>query len=282
MKTLAIDLGNFNIKTSESISFNAQFKEGIDTVSTERNLNFDNKDYIIEDGEWQFETDKVSKNYMPYLLYAIHKSTNENDINLVLGVPINQMGRKDKLISELKDKTFKFTIGDINREITIHKIAVVAEGYSSLFTLPDSVRSNDILLLDIGGGTINVLTYSNKKIIDRDTMPFGMFSFYNSLEERFVAEGKETDKKNIERLLDKNKIPFDIEPYKDVLVDRIVNRLKDKKIDYTTYDIYVTGGGSLRLNSALIRKLGMVTPVPNPLFSNCLGNLNIANTQWGE
>ena len=83
---------------------------------------------------------RLKKNYIPNLIWAIHKSTskNINKIKLVLGIPVENMGAINKYKDELEGKEFKFKVNnDDYRTVLIERVAVVAEGVSSFYTLSE-------------------------------------------------------------------------------------------------------------------------------------------------
>ena len=77
-------------------------------------VTYNNKQYFISKGEYDIELRKADKDYMPLLLAAIAKSTNEQQINLVLNCPINQKDTKEKFKKQLMDITFSRTFHDLN------------------------------------------------------------------------------------------------------------------------------------------------------------------------
>ena len=72
MTILAIDLGNFSIKTSEEIIFTSTFEEGkSDNPLGETILKYDGKFYTMFKGSFDNAYNKAEKDYMPNLLLAI-------------------------------------------------------------------------------------------------------------------------------------------------------------------------------------------------------------------
>ena len=133
---LAIDLGNYNIKTSEGIHFISTFAEfdGIDP-GERKLLNYNGKDYVMElKSSFDNEFNKTKKNYIPNLLWAMNRSLPRGVdlVSIVLGIPIENLGTVNKFKEELENKKFTFRVkGNEKRSILIDKVAVVAEGVSS-------------------------------------------------------------------------------------------------------------------------------------------------------
>ena len=162
---LAIDLGNYNIKTSEGTHFISTFEpfDGLDP-GERKILTYNGKEYVMElKSSFDNEFNKTKKDYIPNLLWAINKSTPRHieSVRIVLGIPVENMGAIDKFKEELEGRTFTFKVkGCDKRTILIDKVAVVAEGVSSFYTLPEKERMNDILIIDIGGRTTNVVSFN--------------------------------------------------------------------------------------------------------------------------
>ncbi|WP_338631868.1 ParM/StbA family protein [Clostridium baratii] len=279
---LAVDLGNYNIKTSEGVIFESRFeeveKEDFDTDLME----LDGRYYKMESGSFENEFNKAKKNYLPNLLYAISKSIDSNkiEIDLVLGVPASNLGISNELKNDLENKIFKFNIFGVEKEVKINRVATVAEGLSSFYTLKKDERTKDVLILDIGGRTINVCTFSKGKNIMKFTQPKGMIDLYALVQERYNKEGNNADVEEIIRLLDNATINCNEE--KQAFVKEQINKIKLKISDFSTYKIWVTGGGSLELQEALRDNIGEINYIADSLFSNAKGNKNIAQAKWGE
>lgn len=279
---LAVDLGNYNIKTSEGIVFESRFqeveKEDFDTELVELN----NKFYRMESGSFENEFNKAKKNYLPNLLYAISKSVDKDSekLDLVLGVPASNMGISKELKNDLENKTFKFNLFGIEKEFKINKVATVAEGLSSFYTLKKEERLKDVLILDIGGRTINVCTFSKGRNIVKFTQPKGMLDLYLMVQERYNKDGNNADIEEIIRLIENSTINCAEE--KQQFIKEQINKIKLKISNFSTYKIWVTGGGSLELQEALRDNVGEINYIPDSLFSNVKGNKNIAEAKWRD
>lgn len=280
---LAVDLGNYNIKTSEEIIFSSRFVVGGDYAPVgEETIEINGKFYTMMKGEFENKFNKAKKNYLPNLLYAIGRSTSENDkeIDLVLGVPLDNLEIKDIFKSELKGKTFKFKINGIDREIKINRVATIAEGMSSFYTLNKNEREKDTLIIDIGGRTTNIVTFINGKAEKKFTITKGMIDFYDAIKTRVNAAGNNYELEEMERLI-KNGVFGDIAEDKKLFLESIMNKI-ELKLKYETYNTYFTGGGSVELEDvikALIIKPHFIT---NALFSNVLGNKKVVQMKWSK
>lgn len=279
MEILAVDLGNYNIKTSSGIIFSSKF-------TTEKQIDRESEDiieiggieYTIGKGNFEFEFDKTKKIYLPLLLAAIVKSTKDKEIDLVLGCPLVQVAKKDDFVTELSNKSFSFKYNGKITTIAINKVAVVPEGFSSFYTLPKHIRDGRTLIIDIGGRTVNAASFIKGKLEKTDTITTGILDLYNIIKTKENAKGKNLTVEDIESLIEENRI-FDIESEKIDFIKGILNDLK-LKFDTSLYDVWFTGGGTVVLKDIITRKIKRANIVDNALFSNVNGNKAIAQVKW--
>lgn len=185
MKTVVVDLGNYNVKylADRKGIFSAKYSTKFNANSEmfER-IEIDGQLTMIGVGEYEREFNKVDKNYIPLLLYAIDKATNESDINLCLLLPVSQISNKDKMINSLKGNTFTFDINGKNRRININKVAVLAEGFVSYYSLDEDIK-DDILIIDVGSRTINYSSFLDGKLEKSFTEKLGVFDLYSTIKD---------------------------------------------------------------------------------------------------
>lgn len=280
---LAVDLGNFNIKTSEGVIFESRYEKIESPEDFDNELvEIDNKFYKMESGSFENEFNKAKKNYLPNLLYAISKSIDKDvdELDLVLGVPASNLGISSDIKKEVENKSFRFKVFGVEKVFVINKVATVAEGLSSFYTLKKEERAKDVLILDIGGRTINVCAFSKGKNILKFTQPGGMLDLYGEVQLEYMNAGKSADVEETIRLINNGTITFDSK--KEKFIKEQINKIKLRISEFDTYKIYVTGGGSLELQEALRENLGAINYIPDSLFSNAKGNKLIAQAKWGE
>ncbi len=278
-KILAVDLGNFNIATSEGVIFSSRYTKGEDIAPGEETIKFDGETYLIGKGNFDNIFNKAKKNYLPNLLYAIAKSTEDENINLVLGVPLDNLGIKDDFKNTLEGKTFNFEFNGEQRIVNIKKLGTIAEGLSSFYTLRKEERERDTLIIDIGGRTVNVCTFVEGKINTKFTHPCGMIDLYDSIKTNINnAEGMNYSLEEMQRLV-KNKI-YEGNREKEEFVGKMLNAINLKIPNMNVYNIYLTGGGSIELDNELRDLIKNFRFVSDPLFSNVIGNKKIAQLKW--
>lgn len=279
-KILAVDLGNFNVKTSEEVIFQSRFREVSEEFVNGECLLLNNKLYEMEIGNFDNTFNKAQKNYLPNLLYAIYKSVSEeiSNINLVLGVPASNSKLGTNFKNELEGKTFNYMFGNNERIVNIEKVATVAEGLSSFYTLSKEERKKDVIIIDIGGRTVNVCSFSQSKNIEKFTVPVGTIDIYSEVASNYNANGNNATVEEAIRLLRNGYLNATTE--KNNFIVKMLNSIKLRINDIETYNIWLTGGGSLEIETELKEYIKNYKYLDDPLFSNAKGNKAIASVKW--
>lgn len=237
MAILAVDLGNYNINTSEYVMFPATF-----TVGEVHNPIGEETYCMAKECAFDYEFNKSKKNYLPNLFYAIHKSTEESEIDLVLGIPVENLGVATDFKSDLEGKEFNFKVNNDER-------------------------------------TINVVTFRNKRIEHKKQINMGMINFYEDVKTRHNSiKGDNLETEQMYSYIKKGMVEVD---HKDELnfVNKIFNAIKPVA-EKDFYDVYFTGGGSITLEDTLKEVYPNGKIMENALFTNVNGNKRIAVAQW--
>ena len=228
MINVLVDLGNYNIKylSEKKGSFSAKYSTKFNPNSEMlQRINFNGETTYIEVGEYEREFNKVNKNYLPLLFYAISNATEESDINLCLLLPIGQMTNKDKFVNKLKNNSFNFSINGVPKTININKVVVLPEGLVSFYSM-DS-KGEDTLIIDIGSRTVNYASFVEGKIESNFTERIGVLDLYSSIKDIENAKGNDLIEEQIERLIKNKRIIVEPKVYLDFFKD-ILNRTKAK------------------------------------------------------
>lgn len=285
---VVLDLGNSVCKTNKGISFDTRISN-VDENSVEfsDSIIFDNKCYAIGQGEYEHNNIKSDKVYLEqFVMYGVGCSTKENNIILMLNLPINQLSMKNELIQRLQGKTYKYSMNSSSynisfkdREIKIEKVAVIAESVASYYSLQDDV--NDfVMLLDIGSKTINYATYTQIGQLDMDksdTIDFGLHDFYESLIKYYKREFHKTYTiSDINKRVVSEKIDIP-EHLKVEFIEKIKNSLRGHNFfDYNDYSIKCVGGGSVVLKDTLEKSFNDIKVLDEAPFRNVKGTEMIA------
>ena len=288
---IGIDIGNYQIKTSENIIFDSK-------VTTEKffgtdadKLTLSNKTYYLGEGNLEIEARKFDKeNFLPLLLGAICKSTDADTIDLALGLPIIQFKDKEtrtELINMLQGNSYKVIYNNIPSTKFIRSVQVFPEGISGYLYLKNqgllnAVGYRDAILIDVGGKTTDIALIKNNKATLPTSVNVGTIDIYYSiakaLRERYYDAKIDVEK--IQDYLDKGfyykgekqDITFAINTTK-VLFKQIYDELK---INYSieTEAVVVIGGGAKILGSAFKKNIPGIIIMENidrDIFSNAKG-----------
>lgn len=279
MKNIVIDLGNYNTKfLGES---KGMFSSKISTAFNPNGEMFERVSFAgtttyITTGQLEREYSKVDKNYMPILLYAISKATTDTNINLCLLLPVNQLPNKERMIGELKGKSFEYEINGTTRKVFIHNVAILPEGYVSYYAI-DNSDNDDILIIDIGSRTVNYASFIDGKIEKNFTNRIGTYDFFSKVKELENSKGEDYVEEDIERLIKRERIKVDHQLYLDFLKE-ILNYTKGQ-INIKNYTVYFTGGGSLLLED-YIKSNTPCNIHHDAVYSNVIGAYNLSKQVW--
>ncbi|AAK79133.1 plasmid segregation protein ParM [Clostridium acetobutylicum] len=281
-----VDLGNFNIKYksgsnqgnfSSKITDYQPYPEGFERIQ----MQGESKITYLGVGELNKEFNKVARNYLPQLLYAICRANNYDNIetNLVTLLPIVQMKNKEKMIENLKEKEFNFQFNGEKRKVLINDTIVLPEGYATYFSLSEEDKESSLCIIDLGSRTINICVLQDGAIQLLHTIKLGSFDFYTKVKTRENSKGEDYTEEDIPRLVENGTIEISDIEYEDFLTE-VLNEVK-AYVNLKTYKVIWTGGTALMLKEQ-IEKL----PLNNsklhndPLNSNTNGAAGAAEIIW--
>ena len=217
---LAVDIGNRNICICYNDRGSLKFDSFQSRFSTELQQDYsgsevieiNNVKYCIEQGMYDFEFNKSNKQYLPLLLCAIARSTKDEKIELMISAPVEHvLGLRDELKNQLEGKSFKFLYNNKPRRLTIERLGVIGEGFSTYFTLERHVRASirNLGILDIGGRTTNVVTFVNGKQHTSCSINKGILDVKNTMLKKEKECGKDYDIITIENLIENKRLKID-------------------------------------------------------------------------
>lgn len=288
---LGVDLGTYSVKTSTKVTFFSKFTEG-ESFTECNKIIYNGKSYNIGEGEFSTDWDKSRKSNTLILLYsAIAKSTQESVNQIVLGLPVQQYKKnKDNLIELIKNNK----CGSINnKKIIIENIAVAPEGASTYYAMDKEIRemigNKQLIIIDVGGRSSDVVVFENKVIIDVKTIPIGMLNIYQELidyvNSKYTESHKLEDGENIlKEGLFLNGESKDIGFIRPILQRNFNSIYKELQLKYNVNKgyIYLTGGGTFTFELAFKNRLENLIPSKNPIFDNAIGFQKVGESLWQE
>ncbi|NFH80310.1 ParM/StbA family protein [Clostridium botulinum] len=288
---LGVDIGTYSVKTSTKVTFFSKFTQ--EESFTEINkININGSSYNIGEGEFSTDWDKSRKGNTLILLYsALYKSTEDNINQVVLGLPVQQYKKNKNNLIELIENNKCAKVE--NRNLIITDVTVAPEGASSYYSIDGSLReeigNKQLIIIDIGGRTTDIIVFQNKIIIDVKTIPIGMLNIYQEIidtvntkyTESLVLEDGEGILKDGLFLKGKQQ---DINFVQPILKRNFNSVFKEIQLKYNTNKgyVYLTGGGSILLKLPFKNRLSNLIISNNPIFDNAIGFGKVGESLWLE
>lgn len=262
---LGIDVGYSHTKTvgdNICFSFKSTVEEGALDISNALVVEHNGKTYTIgeENGLYATEINKIhSLNFQLCLFTAIAKAMGNKtteDIQLVTGLPAQYyQAQKEELIKELKDKKVTITLNNNPKRFNITDVIVFPQSAGVLLLEPQKLIG-DTCIIDIGGFTVDLSYFNNKKLRKLHTLELGMNVLANTLVQKIKAKyGVSYDVLKVDDILNSGEIVVDgkvkqitnlIDEVLEQHTNLIMNRLKGIQEYNISKHIFI-GGGSLRL-----------------------------------
>lgn len=284
-KTLGLDNGYRYTKDSLGNKFLSTIKEGKD-ISYNKDtirIKYDGVDYIIghEAGDYVADVNKVHSNVTKLCtLTALAMAFPEEphvDVKLAVGLPVTYFNKQNedfrKVLLGYGTQEFEiFKNGKfVKQSVTISSVDVYPQSVGVILLDLANAKSQRNLVIDIGGSTVDVSIYNGLKMLNWATYNLGMMNLYGSMiKEVNPAEELSEKPHKMDEFIEKgvlkagNKtVPLSKYSYIiDSHVKEIANSIKHTFNDWKTVDnIYITGGGSIRLKPQLEREFADNTPI---------------------
>lgn len=274
MKLTVIDYGNYNLKfkgdTTGVISskYHTNFEVNEDAFNR---IEYNGKKFFIGVGKYSLEYLKIKKEAILHqLLYCINEANEGNNIttDLVILLPIEQMKMKEELKKIFERKFFECVINGRQANIRIEKVLVLPEAQVARFSLSEDKQSRDLLLIDIGSRTTNIVATSQGELVLNITRKIGIVNLYERLLKQLNSNGEELELEDVEAQLRRKRIVLSDEIKMEFLKE-VLNSFKSE-INIKNYDVVFAGGGAIVLES-VIELIEGVKLHNECLYGNLLG-----------
>ncbi|WP_338631777.1 ParM/StbA family protein [Clostridium baratii] len=298
MSVIGIDLGNANVKTSNGIIFESKVKSGI-TKMNENDIKviYDGVEYTIGsyDGALNISKRKYFKNaYKIKLLTAIAKSFNSNNIstNIVVGVPVEVFNDK-KLIEEIKNHIEgfglqKIVLNDIEKTINIEHVEVFCES-AIVFSNREKFKNKKTLVIDFGGGTIDISFWDGLNLTKARTYKEGMITLYENIIKQVNIRYSTTLNSNIAiDMIGKQNFKINQEDKDIKFINSIVETYIDGLTSYINQyfdvesadSIQLIGGGAIQLEKIIKDEYEKAELYQNAEFANANNYEKVGELIW--
>lgn len=291
IKLLGVDMGNYNIKTSDNVIFQATYscESNKNDLTSEEILTYNGKTYYIGSGQFDTELNKSTKDTLPLFLYALGKSTDANVIKVVLGLPVNQFteSNKERMIKKFTGK-FNFKLNGEERTIHVPEVKVFMEGVGAYYSI-SGADDKEIILVDIGGRTTNFAHFYRGKHKQSSSIASGVFNVLDNVKDKLNEDyGLDLDRERAADIIKDMYLEVDekqvdlsfVTNIKQEVIDSIINELK---LNYPTKlaTPVLIGGGSELIYKQFVQKMRAST-LNNPVFANAQGFKEVADIVFSE
>lgn len=285
---LGVDLGNWNVNTSEGYIFPARYTLVENLLGANGDvLEYEGTKYYMREGRLENNYDKANKETNIILfLYALALQ-NDRYFKVVVGLPALTYKTSRDTFKEnlLENKVYHLKLNGIDKTIIIEDLIVFPEGAGAYYSL--NQRPKNSVIIDIGGGTTNIVSFKNGKLDKCTTLGKGMIELYNNVREYLNSTYTlKLELEDIEVIMreglrvDGDEISFAfIKPIIDSFVNDLMNELRNYPI--RTSKVLLTGGGSKLLKGPLSKIPGLEV-IDDYLFSNAKGFKKVGETKWKE
>ena len=285
---LGVDLGNWNVKTSEGDIFPSRYTivENI-LGATGDVLEYEGIKYFMREGKLENNYDKANKETNLILFLYSLALQKDRYFKVVIGLPAlaykaNRESFKDKLLNQ---KIHDVVINKEHKKIIIEDLIVFPEGAGAYFSL--SNRPKNCVIIDIGGGTINIVSFKNGKLDTCTTIGKGIIQLYNQIRDYLNATYTlKLELEDIEGIMreglkvDNEEISFAfIKPIINAFIVNLMNELRNFPI--RTSKVFLIGGGSKLLKAPLSVIPGLEV-IEEYMFSNAKGFAKVGVSKWKE
>jgi plasmid segregation protein ParM len=258
---IGVDVGYTYTKTAtkegENI-FRSTVKEGSLDINKSITIEYQGKEYTIgEKGSYSVDLNKIQDETFQLCLYtAIAKAMqhNSDNINLVTGLPVAYYSKQKQILRDsLEGREIYAKLNGRHRVFRINHCLIFPQS-AGLFTLYPEMFQSDVLIIDIGGMTVDVSYFEGLKLIKYATYPMGMLKLYGKIIQAINSEYAV----NLE-LLDAEKIMqgLEIDGHKidveDIIRKHTEEILRPIKLEFpykTTKRVFI-GGGAVTLQKHL-------------------------------
>ena len=286
---LGVDLGNWNIKTSEGDIFPARYTVTENLLGATGDVfEYEGIKYYMKEGKLENNYDKANKETNLILfLYTLAKQK-ETYFKVVVGLPaLTYKTNRDRFREKLLEtKVYKVKLNDREKTLIIEDLIVFPEGAGAYYSL--NYRNKNCVIVDLGGGTTNIVSFKNGKLDKVTTLGKGMIQLYTSI--RDYINSTYTLKLELEDIepimkdgliVDGEDISWNfLKSIMDDFIKELMNELRN--FDIRTSKVLLTGGGSKLFKASLKNRIKGLDVIEEYLFSNVIGYKKVGESKWKE
>lgn len=194
MMKVGVDNGNYNTKSSEGMLYASGYAASDrEFITPEMQLFFEGRYYAIGGRRMRFQQDKTKETdafllTLPALADAMKKAgTTSAEITLGVGLPVDSYGmQKDAFRRYFLRDNLSFVFEGATYRCRIAECMVFAQGHAALCRYYPQLKDyRSITLVDIGGYTVDVLTFHHFRL-DRQScasLRMGTITLYGRIQD---------------------------------------------------------------------------------------------------
>ena len=289
MTKRGIDIGNYSIKEYPGTNIKSLISTEDNILGSKLTLEYEGKTYYIGEGNFETELNKSKKdNFLPLLLTSIALNSPGNaSQEIICGLPINQFKtNKDHLEKMiLSDRVREIKLNGETKRIVINKFEVYPEALGAYYSLN---VTDDVIIIDIGGRTSDIVYIVNNKPKIFSTVAVGTLNIYKDVADRLNSlYSLDLDIQGAERIIEKGYLEIDGEYtdlnfIKDILKHNFMKINDDLTLKFPirSEKIIIVGGGNKLFYKAFKNRYINSFVADNPIFANSIGFQRVADMKW--
>ena len=302
---LAVDNGFHVTKNSKGIHFYSTIRKGEDVINNNSiQVTVDGESYIIgeSNGDYISDADKLKtennrKNLIMCTLTSIalaYPKSEVINITLAVGTPVSLFAKQKDQLKELMlnlPKQIYVNKTGLNHTINIEDVLVFPQCISTVFRHYKEISDNISMIIDIGGGSVDVSEFDGLRVVGKATFFNGMLVLYEKIAQ-FINDEYYTNFKSdqIYSLLERGYFTASgervsmsvisdlIEHHVSELMTKINRSFSINNVD----TVFLTGGGAKQLRPYLQSYIANLQIENNAQFSNANGFEYMAKLQLGR
>lgn len=292
---LGIDKGTTYTKTNRELCIRSTIRKYRET-----DINLDNDKIILEMGEQKYivgekgnySTDLMKSQHLNtklLILLSIGLSHPKDEVifeNIVTGLPIGQYSSQKAAMKEMfLDSRHEIKINGRYKIIHIGRVEVFPEAAGAFFSQSEYT---DALIIDIGGLSVDIALFRNKKLKQYSTYAMGVMKLYSKIANRINAlYDLSKNEWDIEELINDGlyvygeKVDMGVDELALEHTKEIIERLSLEYDLKTIRNVLLTGGAANWLQKYFMLDIPQAKVLPHSQFTNAIGYYNIGKVLWG-
>lgn len=292
MYNVAIDVGNWKVKMMGGKIFDNGIQIFDSKPTLEIHTGFLNgKWFKAEETRKSMQQDFLEDDYLLYLVaVALAKEDlgNEDELHLILGTPFtNYAYQANRLKSYFDGKqVLEYQYEGKNYCFKIKKVTVYPQSFSAIVPYISYYSDTNLLVVDIGSKTVDVLKIENAVPIESEssTFEFGTIVLLSMISNQLMRNfSREFPEKEIEKVFIGDKTNLNDEvvlQIKEVCKEysnKLIAHLQERGFDMDFTKVYFLGGGASVIREYL--KLNENYSFDSNIFANVEGYMYLFQIQ---